>query len=340
MDEWPISDVLIGLQHGDEGKGKVTKCLIETKKKYNYCVRFNGGPNAGHTIYHNDKKYVTHQIPTGIFYNIKCLIGTGCVIDINKLKKEIDELTKSGIDVKKYLKISKYAHIINNDHIDEDIKNNPIGSTGSGIRPVYRDKYDRKGTRVIDISCNKTQTLLGCDIVDPYDELNTEFTIILFEGAQGFELDIDSSNYPYVTSSHCLVGHINTCGVSVKTIRNIIGVMKLYDTYVGKKNFQSDDPDIKDLGILGSEIGATTGRNRQCNWLNLDNILKAIKINGVNKLIVNKCDIIKTLGKYKLYHVNLKTFQYYEEMIVYIESIIKKYFPNIIIKFSSSKTSI
>ena len=65
-----MNDILVGLQHGDEGKGKVTKNLIKFEN-YDYCVRFNGGPNAGHTVYHNGKKFVTHQIPTGIFYNIK-----------------------------------------------------------------------------------------------------------------------------------------------------------------------------------------------------------------------------------------------------------------------------
>ena len=86
-----MNDILVGLQHGDEGKGKVTKYLIKFEN-YDYCVRFNGGPNAGHTVYHNGKKFVTHQIPTGIFYNIKCLIGTGCVVDLNKLKDEIEKL--------------------------------------------------------------------------------------------------------------------------------------------------------------------------------------------------------------------------------------------------------
>ena len=330
-------DVLVGLQHGDEGKGKVTKCLIENSGLYNYCVRFNGGPNAGHTIYYNGKKIVTHQIPTGIFYKIQCLIGTGCVIDIDKLKDEIMYISECGINVSNYLKISKYAHIITKEHIEDDVKNDKIGSTKSGIRPTYRDKYDRKGIRMCDICEN----LLGCEVVDPYEVLNKHGKYILFEGAQGFELDIDSPNYPYVTSSHCLVGHINTCGVSVTNIKDVIGITKIYDTYVGNKEFQSNDPYILELGKLGEEFGATTGRKRQCNWLNISSLIKAIRINGVNILIINKCDIIKQLGKYKLYYENkLLEFTSFELMEVFINKTLNELFPKLKITYSESKDSI
>ena len=324
-----MNDIIVGLQHGDEGKGKVTKCIVE-KGHYDYCVRFNGGPNAGHTIYHNGVKFVTHQIPTGIFHGIKCLIGTGSVIDIDKLKKEMEHLTIAGIDVRNNLKISKFAHIITSQHILDDSSNDKIGSTKSGIRPVYRDKYDRKGIRMSDV-----YNILECEIVDPYTELKG--AKILFEGAQGFELDIDSESYPYVTSSHCLAGHINTCGVSIKTIRDIIGVAKIYDTYVGLKQFQGNDLDLVILGKLGQEFGSTTGRKRQCNWLNLDRLIRAIEINGVNILIINKCDIIKQMGIYKLFHFNkLITFETFEEMKSYISG----KFLDISITFSESKNII
>jgi len=329
-------DVLVGLQHGDEGKGKVTKCFAETGN-YNYCVRFNGGPNAGHTIYFDGKKVVTHQIPTGIFYNMNCLIGTGCVIDIDKLKKEITYINECGIDVSKYLKISKYAHIITKEHLEDDIINDKIGSTKNGIRPAYRDKYDRKGLRMGSF-CNK---ILGCEVVDPYEVLNKDGNYILFEGAQGFELDVDSPNYPYVTSSHCLVGHINTCGVSVKTINDIIGIIKIYDTYVGNKEFQNNDPDILELGKIGEEFGSTTGRRRQCNWLNISSLIKAIRINGVNILIINKCDIIKKLDIYKLYYDGkLLSFHSFELMEIFINKTLNELFPKLKIIYSQSKDTI
>lgn len=326
-----MNDIIVGLQHGDEGKGKVTKYYVRVED-YDYCVRFNGGPNAGHTVYHNGKKFITHQIPSGIFYNIKCMIGTGCVIDLEKLQDEIEKLEEAGINVRDNLKISRFAHVITQQHIMEDERTDKIGSTKSGIRPVYRDKYNRRGFRM-DIIHND----FGCEIVDPYVELK-KATRILFEGAQGFELDIDSKNYPYVTSSHCLAGHVNTTGVSIKTIRDIIGVAKIYDTYVGLRNFQGTDPDLEGLGELGEEVGSTTGRERQCNWLNLDKLTRAIDINGVNVLIINKCDIIKKLGKFKLYHnYKLVSFDTFEEMRRYIEMSLKD---EITIRFSESKNAI
>ena len=139
-------DVVVGLQYGDEGKGKVLYSLLNNNQLYTYCLRFNGGPNAGHTIYHNDKKIVTHQVPTGIFYNLICVIGSGCVLDIDKLENEIKELENIGVkDIRKRLKIANNCHIIKKEYIEEDINTDKIGSTGSGIRPTYREKYNRNG---------------------------------------------------------------------------------------------------------------------------------------------------------------------------------------------------
>ena len=146
-----ISDIIVGLQHGDEGKGKVVYHLIKNNN-YTRCVRFNGGPNAGHTIYVNQNKIVTHQLPTGILYGIPSLIGPGCVIYISKLNEEINEVRQFGIDISSLLKISKNAHIILEEHIQEDIATDKVGSTKSGIRPVYRNKYNRSGMRVNDLS--------------------------------------------------------------------------------------------------------------------------------------------------------------------------------------------
>ena len=110
-------DVIVGLQFGDEGKGKVIYSLLTdgdsnyTNKKYTHCVRFNGGPNAGHTIYHNGNKLITHQIPTGIFYGLTCIIGSGCVIDIDKLEAEIKMVEEAGVDnVRQLLKIAYNCH--------------------------------------------------------------------------------------------------------------------------------------------------------------------------------------------------------------------------------------
>ena len=86
-----ITDIVLGLQHGDEGKGKVTHHLLKSGE-YTHCVRFNGGCNAGHTIFHNGKKFVTHHIPAGVFFGVTSVIGNGCVVDPMKLGQEIDYL--------------------------------------------------------------------------------------------------------------------------------------------------------------------------------------------------------------------------------------------------------
>ena len=318
-------DIVIGLQYGDEGKGKVINSLIK-KNKYTHCVRFNGGPNAGHTIYVNNKKLTTHQIPTGIVKEMTCLIGTNCVIDIKKLEEEIEYLEKNGIrNITDNLKIARNAHIILDKHINEDKSSDTIGSTGCGIRPTYRDKYDRCGLRADSFE----GSICGCEIVDPYKLLNTSETNgnnkILFEGAQGFMLDIDWGNYPYVTSSSCLSSGITTCGVSFRNVENIYGVAKIYNTYVGKKDFQPKDNIFSELQNIGNEVGATTGRSRQCDWLNLDDLKKALIINGVNILIINKCDIIKQLAVYKLYHHDIIiTFNTFSAMENYINSFLEK----------------
>ena len=90
-----ITDIVIGLQHGDEGKGKVTHHLLKNGE-YTHCIRFNGGCNAGHTIYHKGQKFVTHHIPAGVFFDVKSIIGPGCVLNVNKLLKEMYELTEAG----------------------------------------------------------------------------------------------------------------------------------------------------------------------------------------------------------------------------------------------------
>lgn len=319
-----MHDILIGLQYGDEGKGKATKYLIENGS-YTHCVRFNGGPNAGHTIFHQGKKIVTHQIPTGIFHGLISIIGPGCVVDLRKLQLEIYAIKELGIDVDKLLKLSYNCHIISKDHIEEDINKDKIGSTRCGITPVYVDKYRKSGLRACDISD------ICVDVIDPSVELNKPGVKVFFEGAQGFMLDIDWGNYPYVTSSSCLSYNACSSGVSLKSIDKIYGVAKIYRTYVGNFDFQPDDENLDKIAVLGSELGATTGRRRQCNWLDLPQLQKSVMINGVTDLIINKCDIISKLGVFKLYNGDLIEFNTFKEMKEYINS-----FLNIKVTYSGS----
>jgi len=144
----------------------------------------------------------------------------------------------------------------------------------------------------------------------------------LCEGAQGFELDIDWGDYPYVTSSHCNVGSVVLNGIPPQKIRNIFGVAKIYDTYVGTKKFEPDQVIFKQIRLAGNEYGATTGRPRQCNWLNLDGMIKAIQQNGATQLIINKCDILNSVGVYNLiYKDKIVSFDSFEYMQAYIKHI-------------------
>ena len=148
-------DVLLGLQWGDEGKGKVVDVLTP---RYDVVARFQGGPNAGHTLEFEGKKYVLRSIPSGIFQHGQVnIIGNGVVLDPILFRDEAQDLQKSGVDIKKVLKISRKAHLIMPTHrlLDaayEKLKGDAkIGTTGKGIGPTYTDKVSRNGLRVGDI---------------------------------------------------------------------------------------------------------------------------------------------------------------------------------------------
>ncbi len=148
-------DVILGLQWGDEGKGKIVDYFAPN---YDVIARFQGGANAGHSLYVNGQKVVLHQIPSGIFHEDKInLIGNGVVLDAVTLKKECEKVASMGIDYKKNLYISERAHLILPTHraLDKASElakgNEKIGSTLKGIGPAYMDKTGRNGLRVGDL---------------------------------------------------------------------------------------------------------------------------------------------------------------------------------------------
>jgi len=148
-------DLLLGLQWGDEGKGKIVDVLTS---KYDIIARFQGGPNAGHTLVFNGKKHVLHTIPSGIFHEEAMnLVGNGVVIDPVIFKKELDKLEEQAVDYRKVLLISRKAHLILPTHRLLDAASEAskgkakIGSTLKGIGPTYMDKTGRNGIRVGDI---------------------------------------------------------------------------------------------------------------------------------------------------------------------------------------------
>jgi adenylosuccinate synthase len=181
-------DVILGLQWGDEGKGKLVDFITPN---YDIVVRFQGGANAGHTLIINGEKHVLHLIPSGIFRdNCINIIGAGVVIDPIALVEEIRTLENLGVDVKSKLKISKRAHLILPTHrmldkVSEIEKvENKIGSTLKGIGPTYMDKTGRNGIRIGDINNN---------LKDKYENLVEKHYNLLKDRINSNQIDI--SNY-------------------------------------------------------------------------------------------------------------------------------------------------
>jgi len=206
-------DLLLGLQWGDEGKGKIVDVLT---KNYDIIARFQGGPNAGHTLEFDGIKHVLHTIPSGIFHdNAINVVGNGVVIDPVIFKKELDNLNKFNLDIKSKLLISRKAHLILPTHRLLDAASEAskgkakIGSTLKGIGPTYMDKTGRNGMRVGDLElnnwkdkyralANKHETMIDFHNVDiQYDlqELETDFFNAIKELKQ--LTFIDSEEYLY-----------------------------------------------------------------------------------------------------------------------------------------------
>lgn len=291
-------DVVLGTFYGDEGKGKIIDYL---STKADYTVRCTGGNNAGHTINVNGKKYAFHLIPSGILNkNTKAIIGNGVVIDPKVLIEEINNLEDEGISTSN-LYISDKAHIImpyhiKMDELQEELRNNKIGTTKRGIGPAYCDKFERCGIRVMDFISDRFATIarenierkneifklygketLNADkIIAEYIELSkklkpyvtdTVYMIhkaieqdkkIVCEGAQATLLDIDFGSYPFVTSSNPSIGGICTgSGIGAKYIGNVYGVLKGYSSRVGEGPYITEQ--ANEIGDLIRELGHEYG---------------------------------------------------------------------------------
>jgi len=193
-------DILLGLQWGDEGKGKIVDVLAP---QYQVVARFQGGPNAGHTLEFDGNKHVLHQIPSGIFHSkIQNIIGNGVVLDPVIFKKEIDALIKYKVDYKANLFISKKAQLIVPTHrlldaaSEKSKGDNKIGSTLKGIGPTYQDKIARQGLRVGDI--------LSPNFKSKYDKLILSHKTVL--DFYKFEYDLKESENDFFTAIEFLKG--------------------------------------------------------------------------------------------------------------------------------------
>jgi len=184
-------NVLLGLQWGDEGKGKVVDVFAP---QYDVVARFQGGPNAGHSLEFDNVKHILHNIPSGVFHErILNIIGNGVVIDPVMLRKEVEELQAKGININSNLFISRKAHLILPTHrildaASEAAKgNSKIGSTLKGIGPTYMDKTGRNGLRIGDIEDK--------DFMEKYDFLKKKHQSLLSQYNYDYELEEEENKW-------------------------------------------------------------------------------------------------------------------------------------------------
>ena len=317
--------VIIGAQWGDEGKGKIVDYLAQDA---NYVVRYAGGPNAGHTIVVDGKQFALHQVPSGILYpGKKVFLGAGMVLDPEAFFEELQMLKEGGIDWEGRVFISDRTQIIlpryrRMDKERDAQRKRPIGTTGRGIGIAYSEKAHRDGLRLADLDwAEKMAEYDGEDreFLEKYKDrllaMRIDLTArmwevrgdnILFEGAQGAMLDIDSGTYPYVSSgASCAAGAATGCGIGPHNIDRILGVFKAYETRVGNGPMPSEFNE-KDAGEselckyvrdTGREYGVTTGRARRCGYLDLVALRYACRVNSIDGLVLTHLDIYDAMDQ-------------------------------------------
>ena len=335
-----MNKAVIGLQWGDEGKGKIVDYLSED---FDLVVRYQGGNNAGHTVIVDDTTYKLNLIPSGVIRGKICFLGQGVVLDPNHFSNEYDQITKKINNPKVYLS-SNISLILDYhkqlDKINESILNTKkkIGTTSKGIGPAYQDKVGRKSIKIYDLKSKKIIEEKMHSIKKFYDpilesfnesKINIEQTIqdllifydvvnelivdnsqikkefknkkILFEGAQGALLDLDHGSYPFVTSSNTVSSNI-VIGSALQVDYLTVGIFKAYATRVGNGPFPSElFDDIGDyIAEKGVEIGTVTKRKRRCGWLDLVSLKYSCEINRVNELCMTKADVLNNLSEIKV----------------------------------------
>ncbi|MCP4158883.1 MAG: adenylosuccinate synthase [Deltaproteobacteria bacterium] len=315
--------VVIGAQWGDEGKGKIVDYLSE---RSSIIVRFSGGANAGHTIVVGDNIYKLHLIPSGIVNQDKiAVLGSGMVIDPEAMFKELDSIKKQGIDWENRILVSDRAHLVLPRYREMDLaidskRKNPIGTTGRGIGVTYSLKSSRDGIRVGDMFDEDRYSHLekeDRDFLDQFKEkmrgmvcnisnflYENKDKNMLFEGAQGVLLDLDSGSYPFVSSGYsCSAGAAIGSGIGPRQLDKIFGVFKAYTTRVGNGPFPSEFKDDQDDNLLdeirsiGNEYGVTTGRPRRCGYLDLVALKYACWSNSIDSLVLTHLDVYDTFDE-------------------------------------------
>ncbi len=316
------ADVIVGLQWGDEGKGRIVDLYAA---EYDVVARFAGGDNAGHSIVVGERELALRIVPSGVMYpHVELFVGGGTVVNLQTLIDELNALTAIGIDVSR-VKISDRAHVVLPPHVDRDVADersraSAIGTTGRGIGPAYVDRVARTGIRFADLlQPDAAQRIrngphpirddaveatlaavrrLAPHVVDGVAYVHERLTSgkrVLLEGAQGSLLDVGYGTYPYVTSSHTIAGGACTgLGIGPGAIGKVVGVLKAYSTRVGAGPLPSELHDDRGerLRRQGDEYGTVTGRPRRCGWLDAVAARYAVALNGLTSAVITKLDVL------------------------------------------------
>ena len=265
--------VVMGTQWGDEGKGKATDQMSE---RVDYCVRYSGGNNAGHTVVVGAEKFFMHLLPSGVLNpNSTAVLGNGVVLNLDVLADEIDTLRSRGVDIPHPL-ISANAHLITPYHQTLDkvterfLGKRRIGTTGRGIGPAYSDKINRMGIRVQDLF---DESILRQKVEASLDQKNQILVKIYNRRSIDPERVADG-----------LLAHAE----------RIVGIAKAYTTRVGEGPFPTElfDEDGERLRREGGEYGVTTKRPRRCGWFDAPLVQQAVMINSVTDLFLTKLDVL------------------------------------------------
>ncbi len=319
---------VIGAQWGDEAKGKIVHFLA---RDADLCVRFNGGPNAGHTVVDRYGEARLHQVPAGALHP-HCLgvLAHGMVLDLWALAAELTELEKQGRPRPKLL-ISERVHLILPSHRERESQEGTaerLGTTKRGVGPAYVDRVARRGLRLVDLNHPEyVEARLREEAPEAASRILSELVFlgekfaphigdaravlaqalqagktVVFEGAQGTLLDVDWGTYPYVTSSHTTV-HGIPWGTGVwPELSAVVGVAKAYTTRVGAGPLPTEEPGPAGARLreVGREYGATTGRPRRCGWLDLVALRYAHAVNSFTHLALTKLDVLSGLAELKV----------------------------------------
>ncbi|HEX4014691.1 MAG TPA: adenylosuccinate synthetase [Candidatus Cybelea sp.] len=310
--------VILGCQWGDEGKGRIVDLYAAD---YDVVARFGGGDNAGHSIVAGEQELALRIVPSGVLHeHVELFIGGGTVVSPATLLGELESLAKIGVDTSRIF-ISDRAHVVLPSHVERDKAAErdrgagAIGTTGRGIGPAYMDRVARSGIRFADI-VNGVDARNAADrdaieaarrlrdrVVDGVDYMQERLRAnkrVLLEGAQGSLLDVTYGTYPYVTSSHTIVGGACTgLGIGPSAIGRVSGVFKAYCTRVGAGPMPSELHDERGerLRRQGGEFGTVTGRPRRCGWFDAVAARYAVALNGLDAAIVTKLDVLSGLDR-------------------------------------------